>query len=117
MMNWYTGSQTQAYNEWLHKSREQAQKDKREKTLGLAACLRRANWLLADSSESLAYKEFDRRANQYAAGFLISTAEMDDAHQLVKQLERPEVIKLSNRLGLFSSLAPDLVLVADVMLS
>ncbi len=126
------------YGQWLQESNKQAQKEQREKARTAAACLLRGIRLMCSASVVNAwnrtsdrvyfddkrlvespeiYDEFYRRATTYIKTHLISDSIWEESCKEVEKLSLSEIIALSRQGGLFDRLAPDGVLVSDIMQS
>jgi hypothetical protein len=115
------------------KAGKQATKEKMDMAISLAACLLRGIWILNGSSNfghsvgnikfeyskfipsQNDYIEFETRVSKCVKGHLIGDGIWTDACRFVEGKSLPEVIELSRRF--FDVMAPDLVLVGDVMQS
>lgn|SRR5512135_341886 len=115
----------------VNRAAKQAMKEKVDMAVSLAACLLRGIWILNGSSRvstvkfeywkfipsPSAYHEFEQRVRLCVKGHLIDDGIWRDAMRDTESLSLQEIIALSSKFGFFDAMAPDLVLVSDVMQS
>ncbi len=125
------GLQTARYYEWLRSSAEQARKNQKtpDRALVLAACQLKGAWILSGCSKvdriefqythfheyPEVYKELVDKIEDHAHKNCVPPGRLEKAREEAEKLTLPEILAISSIHGIFEAVAPNLVIVMDVM--
>ena len=128
----FTGTETGAWWSWLRESEEQARKAKRcpdDRAHILAACLLKGIWILngrskvddvkfqyaAYTPDSGVYADFEARVRAHAKNNCVADQSLEAAFKAVEKLQLPETLALASQKGIYEMVAPEILIVMDVM--